>query len=62
MFKISRKLVWLGALYMIPTVIGVFWGNKIFDNIWKKVFLYLTKSTSYIARNTSTVSVSITSK
>ena len=23
MFKISRKLVWLGGLYIIPTVIGV---------------------------------------
>ena len=27
--KISRKLVWLGDLYIIPTVIGVVLGNRI---------------------------------
>ena len=28
MFKMSRKLVWMDGLYIIPTVIGVVLGNK----------------------------------
>ena len=35
MFKISRQLVWLGGLYIIPTGIGLVLGNR----ISKKMFL-----------------------
>ena len=33
MFEISRKLVWLGGLYIIPTIIGVVLGNRISKKI-----------------------------
>ena len=35
MFKISRKLVWLGGLYIIPTVTGLVLGKR----TSKKMFL-----------------------
>ena len=62
-FKISRKLVWLGGLYIIPTVIGVVLGNRISKKMFSITFgkkMDVTNITSYIARNTPTVSVSIT--
>ena len=64
MSKISRKLVCLGGLYMIPTVTGVVLGNRVSKKMFliTKVFLHVTNATSYIACNTSTVSVSIISK
>ena len=63
MFKISRKLVWLGGLYIIAAFISMVLGNRIskkmFSITFEKVFLHVTNITSYIARNTSTVSVSV---
>ena len=38
MFKISRQLVWLGGLYILPTVIGVGLGNTIFKNMFSMTF------------------------
>ena len=38
MFKISRQLVWLGGLYILPTVIGVGLGNTILKNMFSMTF------------------------
>ena len=74
MFNISKTLVWLVGLYIILTVIGVVLDNRISKTMFlitcfqcffpkmKKVFLHVTNITSNIASNTSTISVSVTSK
>ena len=38
MFKISRELVWLGGLYIIPTVIGEVFGNRISKKMFSITF------------------------
>ena len=38
MFKVSRKLVWLGDRYIIPAAIGVGFGNRISKKMFSVTF------------------------